>query len=108
LGEAKTAAPVVALDANENFHSGCVDGIERDQVRNAIQQLPLEAREIIVLREYEGLSCEEIGALLGCPVGTVMSRLARARSKLIVMLRSTSIVPVSENKGTDDNSGTTP
>jgi RNA polymerase sigma-70 factor, ECF subfamily len=106
LGQAKTAARVVAL-ANEDLHSGCVGGIERGQVRNAIEQLPLEAREIILLREYEELSYEEIATLLDCPVGTVMSRLARARSKLRDMLPSTSIVPLSENEGTDDNSGTT-
>jgi RNA polymerase sigma-70 factor (ECF subfamily) len=56
--------------------------IEREHVRAAIQQLPLEFREIILLREYEELSYEEIADLLDCPAGTVMSRLARARSKL--------------------------
>jgi RNA polymerase sigma-70 factor, ECF subfamily len=106
-GQAKTAARVGALDANEDLHSGYVAGIERGQVRNAIQQLPLEAREIILLREYEEFSYEEIATLLDCPVGTAMSRLARARSKLRDMLPSTSIVPLSENQGTDDNSGTT-
>ena len=55
---------------------------ERQQVRQAIQQLPVEFREIILLREYEELSYEEIATLLDCPPGTVMSRLARARSRL--------------------------
>ena len=55
---------------------------EREQVRQAIQQLPVEFREIILLREYEELSYEEIATLLDCPPGTVMSRLARARSRL--------------------------
>jgi RNA polymerase sigma-70 factor, ECF subfamily len=106
-GQAKTAARVGALEANEDLHSGYVAGIERGQVRNAIQQLPLEAREIILLREYEELSYDEIATLLDCPVGTVMSRLAKARSKLRDMLPSTSIVSLSEKQGTDDNSATT-
>lgn len=67
-----------------------VSKIEREQVRDAIEQLPLEFREIILLREYEELSYEEIATLLGCPVGTVMSRLARARSKLRDLLLAVS------------------
>lgn len=67
-----------------------VSNIEREQVRQAIQQLPLEFREIILLREYEELSYEEIATLLGCPAGTVMSRLARARSKLRDLLLGSS------------------
>ena len=51
-------------------------------MREAIQQLSSELREIILLREFEELTYREIANLLGCPIGTVMSRLARARSKL--------------------------
>jgi RNA polymerase sigma-70 factor, ECF subfamily len=118
LRQAKAAGRVIALDANEKSanlavdtandpHSDYVASIERGQVRNAIQQLPLESREIIVLREYEELSYREIGGLLRCPVGTVMSRLARARSKLRDLLPATSIGPLSEKGRTDDMSGTT-
>jgi RNA polymerase sigma-70 factor, ECF subfamily len=56
--------------------------VEQEQVRTAIQKLPVEFREIIILREYEELSYQEIATLLDCPPGTVMSRLARARSRL--------------------------
>jgi RNA polymerase sigma-70 factor (ECF subfamily) len=59
-----------------------VSNIEQEQVRTAIQQLSVEFREIILLREYEELSYQEIATILECPLGTVMSRLARARSKL--------------------------
>jgi RNA polymerase sigma-70 factor (ECF subfamily) len=59
---------------------------EREQVRGAVQRLPAVFREVIVLREYEGLSYEEIARILGSPVGTVMSRLGRARSRLRVLL----------------------
>ena len=55
---------------------------QRKRVRAAIQQLPVEFREIIILREYEELSYSEIANVLQCPMGTVMSRLARARSRL--------------------------
>ena len=51
-------------------------------VRSAIDDLPIEFREVILLREFEELSYQEIADVLGCPAGTVMSRLARARTKL--------------------------
>jgi RNA polymerase sigma-70 factor (ECF subfamily) len=51
-------------------------------VRDAIDRLPEAYREVIVLRDIEGLSYGEIAAVIGCPAGTVMSRLGRARQKL--------------------------
>jgi RNA polymerase sigma-70 factor, ECF subfamily len=56
------------------------------QVREAISRLPAEFRQVIFLREYEGLSYREISTILDCPAGTVMSRLARARSRLRILL----------------------
>jgi RNA polymerase sigma factor (sigma-70 family) len=47
-----------------------------------LERLPLEFREVIVLYELEGLSYKEVAAMLGIPVGTVMSRLSRARQRL--------------------------
>jgi DNA-directed RNA polymerase specialized sigma24 family protein len=44
--------------------------------------LPVEFREAIVLRELEGFSYKEISAITSVPIGTVMSRLARARNRL--------------------------
>ena len=55
---------------------------QAEQVRWAIEQLPNEFREIIILRELEGLSYKEISTIAAVPVGTVMSRLARARKRL--------------------------
>jgi RNA polymerase sigma-70 factor, ECF subfamily len=63
--------------------------MEAEQVRTAIQELPVEFREIILLREYEDLSYLEIASVLDCPVGTVMSRLGRARAKLRAALSET-------------------
>ena len=57
-----------------------------DEVHAAIEQLPLDFREVIVLRELEGLSYKEIAAVIGIPIGTVMSRLARARERLLAIL----------------------
>ena len=51
-------------------------------VQRSLEKLPPEYREIIVLRELEGLSYREIATITAIPLGTVMSRLARARAKL--------------------------
>lgn len=60
--------------------------VDRESLRQALDELPVEFREAIVLRELEGLSYKEIGAVAGVPLGTVMSRLARARSRLEKLL----------------------
>jgi RNA polymerase sigma factor (sigma-70 family) len=57
------------------------------RVRAALEQLPVDFREVLVLREIEGLSYKEIAAVLHVPLGTVMSRLARARERLTAVLR---------------------
>jgi RNA polymerase sigma-70 factor, ECF subfamily len=69
-------------------HDAYVLNLERRHVRAAIQQLLDGAREVILLREWEEPSYQEIATILDCPVGTVMSRLARARSNLRDMLSS--------------------
>jgi len=51
-------------------------------LRRALEELPTHSREMLVLRELEGMSYNEISTLLGVPTGTVMSRLARARARL--------------------------
>ncbi|HEX6719792.1 MAG TPA: sigma-70 family RNA polymerase sigma factor [Pyrinomonadaceae bacterium] len=55
-------------------------------VAEAIERLPDEFREVVVLRELEELSYKEIAAVTGVPIGTVMSRLARARKRLLASL----------------------
>ncbi len=60
-----------------SFHSA-----DTDVLRAALESLPLEFREALVLRELEGLSYKEIAEVAEVPVGTVMSRLARARRQL--------------------------
>ena len=56
--------------------------IKSSQLRQALERLPPEFREVIVLHEIEGLAYREIAGVAGIPIGTVMSRLARARGKL--------------------------
>ncbi len=56
--------------------------LDREQLDAALAALPEEMREVIVLHELEGLAYKEIAAVVGIPLGTVMSRLARARLRL--------------------------
>ena len=55
-------------------------------MRRAVEELPVDYREVIVLRELEGFSYKEIAVVVGIPIGTVMSRLARARERLLAIL----------------------
>jgi RNA polymerase sigma-70 factor, ECF subfamily len=57
-----------------------------EAVREAIAALPVDFREAVVLRELEGLSYKEISQVIGVPLGTVMSRLARGREQLYLLL----------------------
>jgi RNA polymerase sigma-70 factor, ECF subfamily len=77
------------VEPSKDSHDLYVSKLEAEQVRAAIQGLPVDFREIILLREYEDLSYQEIANVLECPVGTVMSRLGRARAKLRVSLSTT-------------------
>jgi RNA polymerase sigma factor (sigma-70 family) len=56
------------------------------RVQRAVESLPVDFREVIVLRELEGLSYKEIAAVVGVPIGTVMSRLSRGRERLLALL----------------------
>jgi RNA polymerase sigma-70 factor (ECF subfamily) len=59
-----------------------IKSADRKLVTKALEELPLEFREILVLREMEGMSYKEIADITEIPLGTVMSRLARARKRL--------------------------
>ena len=75
----ETLAAEAVLAATEAVNPQFADA---DAVRRAIADLPVEFREIVVLRELEGFSYKEIAELAEVPIGTVMSRLARARKLL--------------------------
>jgi len=76
----------------EDIHSVQDDGFNPETLlqkssdgrllRQALEELPLEFREALIMRELEGLSYREIAEVAGIPLGTVMSRLARARKQL--------------------------
>jgi RNA polymerase sigma-70 factor (ECF subfamily) len=89
----------IAVEPSKDPHALYVSKVERELVREAIQQLSEEFREIIVLREYEELSYQEIASVLGCPAGTVMSRIGRARSKLRSLLSDSLRTPDRRAKG---------
>lgn len=63
-----------------------LQNLDTQIVRRALQELPVEFREVVVLREMEGLSYKEIGTVVDLPLGTVMSRLARGRKRLHSLL----------------------
>jgi RNA polymerase sigma factor (sigma-70 family) len=57
-------------------------GRDTEMLRHALEELPEEFREVIVMRELQGMGYKEIAEVAGVPIGTVMSRLARARQHL--------------------------
>lgn len=104
LRKRRTAPHIVEIDGEENAADGLagdfkdsheifVSNEDAERVQSAIAKLPLEFREIILLREFEELSYQEIAKVLVCPVGTVMSRLGRARAKLRSVLTGTESSP---------------
>src|SRR5689334_22018853 len=61
--------------------------VQSQLINEAIEKLPVEFREVVILRELEELSYKEIAEITAIPIGTVMSRLSRARKRLLVGLR---------------------
>ena len=73
--------------ADDNPEGALLHSDAKEALTRALDRLAPEFREVIVLRELEGLSYKEISAVAGVPVGTVMSRLSRARTRLQEALR---------------------
>lgn len=69
-------------------HSSALHNADRDVLKAALESLPVEFREALILRELEGMSYKEIADVADVPIGTVMSRLARARKQLQEFLGS--------------------
>jgi RNA polymerase sigma factor (sigma-70 family) len=61
---------------------------DRELVKKALQELAVDFREVLIMRELEGLSYKEIAGVAAIPIGTVMSRLARARTQLSKCVRN--------------------
>jgi RNA polymerase sigma-70 factor (ECF subfamily) len=89
LRKTRAYEPVAQFD--EEIHTGGIGASNPEQlllqnadgrlVEQALSELPIRFREILVLRELEGLSYKEIAEVMGVPVGTVMSTLSRARDR---------------------------
>jgi RNA polymerase sigma-70 factor (ECF subfamily) len=94
----------IAVDSEEDLpgisatpESLLIGRSDIDAVRSAIEQLPAIFREVILLCDVEDASYREIAEILSIPIGTVMSRLARARKMIRESLRSTRDAQPSEN-----------
>ena len=74
--EVESANPEALLEKNQ----------DNEMLRRALEALPDGLREIVVMRELEGMAYKEIADVAGVPLGTVMSRLARARKRLQQLL----------------------
>jgi len=94
LSRSRTAASNVVFDEEQHQGAGptadpeaaALTRVDREALMRALEALPVEYREAIVMREMEGLSYKEIAGAAGVPIGTVMSRLARARDRLRLAL----------------------
>jgi RNA polymerase sigma factor (sigma-70 family) len=73
-------------------HHSLTDGLEMRDLESALRTLPPEQREILLLIALEEMSYDEVAATLGLPLGTVMSRLSRARQKLRAQMEGRSVV----------------
>jgi RNA polymerase sigma-70 factor (ECF subfamily) len=92
LRHARSGAADPGVEFDEELHGATDPGAEarevewretrREWLQRALEKLPAPAREILVLREIEGLAYREIASVVGLPIGTVMSRLSRARTRL--------------------------
>jgi RNA polymerase sigma-70 factor, ECF subfamily len=98
LANRRQRAPLVALDANPEVEAAaqetatpCDDPetvlIRRQAIDRALATLSLEARLVVTLRDVQGLEYQEIATITGVPIGTVESRLFRARRRLRPLLR---------------------
>jgi RNA polymerase sigma factor (sigma-70 family) len=94
LSRSRAAATNVVFDEEQHQGPGpsadpetaALTRVDREALMRALEALPVEYREAIVMREMEGLSYKEIAGAACVPIGTVMSRLARARDRLRLAL----------------------
>lgn len=77
-----TESATAGRPARENPEEEFLQTVVHGDVDRALRSLPLVFREAVVLADLEGLSYKEIAEVVGCPIGTVMSRLSRGRHLL--------------------------
>jgi RNA polymerase sigma-70 factor (ECF subfamily) len=93
LRDPEPAAAVVTADGALGPEGLVVDGAFDAVVASAVEALPLKMRRVLQLVDLDGLSYEEAAVVLTVPVGTVMSRLHRARSRIRERLTANQVVP---------------
>ena len=93
--DADEDGPELAV-AYETPETILIDSSNRKLVRSAIEKLPIHSREVILLCDMEEMSYREIADILSIPIGTVMSRLSRARQAICEELRKT-LKPIPRN-----------
>lgn len=99
--------PTTPFDEEEDIHVSDAPNPEmvllketdKKLVRHALRKLPTEFLEVIVLREFEELSYKQIADTIQVPVGTVMSRLARARERLARILLEPEVMRLFNSAG---------
>jgi len=69
------------VDRKPDAETLAIRAAEATQLQEALEQLPVRFREVVILREMEGMSYKQIAEVMGIPMGTVMSSLARARER---------------------------
>ena len=102
-----SAASTISLDSeeegaelaveNETPETALMKVLSSQLIASAIDDLPVHYRETVLLCDVEEISYREIGEILSIPMGTVMSRLARARRRIREFLRSTTAMPPSNS-----------
>ena len=92
-GDPATATPMAGRSDDPEATLSRAD--DRRIINDALQKLPVELREVVVLREIEDLSYKEIAGIAAIPIGTVMSRLARGRKLMLTYLEQ-------QRRGTSD------
>jgi len=85
-GKRAALAPDLATPAADPLADGAERVEIQQRIHRAIAALPVEQRAVVVLRDVQGCSYEEIAEVVKVPIGTVLSRLSRARETLRVML----------------------
>jgi RNA polymerase sigma-70 factor (ECF subfamily) len=90
---APPSAAAEPKDPSPNPEASLLRKSAEERLRRALEALPIEFREVLLLKEFEGLSYKEIADVAEIPIGTVMSRLSRARQRLQECLGSRGEAP---------------
>jgi RNA polymerase sigma-70 factor (ECF subfamily) len=85
IGDEKLQRELV--DPDESPEKAAERSFLRDLIADAVEKLPLHLKEVVILRELQQCSYDEIAGIIDAPIGTVMSRISRARTRLASSLR---------------------